>query len=74
MEGSTAGFADRLFGLPNQIAIMDHLAEWINASTFWMDDDDLLRPNCTTPNSNGCVSLRNANLRRAFSINLGKCP
>jgi hypothetical protein len=29
MEGSTAGFADRLFGLPNQIAIMDHLAEWM---------------------------------------------
>ncbi len=28
MEGSTARFADRLFGLPNQIAIMDHLAEW----------------------------------------------
>lgn len=29
MEGSTAGFADRLFNLPNQIAIMDHLAEWM---------------------------------------------
>ncbi|MGA8394692.1 MAG: hypothetical protein WB752_03465 [Pseudolabrys sp.] len=29
MEGSTVGFADRLFGLPNQIAIMDHLAEWM---------------------------------------------
>ncbi|MGB8154788.1 MAG: GAF domain-containing protein [Pseudolabrys sp.] len=28
-RGSTAGFADRLFGLPNQIAIMDHLAEWM---------------------------------------------
>jgi len=70
MEGSTAGFADRLFGLPNQIAIMDHLAEWMRQHL----EHDLLRPNCTAPNSNGCVSLRNANLRRAFSINLGKCP
>ena len=69
MDGSTAGFADRLFGLPNQIAIR----------TIWRSGcvniltHDLLRPNCTTPNSNGCVSLRNGNLRRAFSINLGKC-
>jgi len=28
MQGSTSGFADRLFGSQNQIAIMDHLAEW----------------------------------------------
>jgi len=28
MKGSTAGFAERLFGSQNQIAIMDHLAEW----------------------------------------------
>lgn len=28
MEGSAAGFAERLFGSQNQIAIMDHLAEW----------------------------------------------
>jgi hypothetical protein len=27
-EGSAAGFAERLFGSQNQIAIMDHLAEW----------------------------------------------
>ena len=28
MQGSTSVFADRLFGSQNQIAVMDHLAEW----------------------------------------------
>ena len=69
MEGSTAGLTGCLVCRTKSQSWTIWRSGCVNIWTH-----DLLRPNCNTPNSNGCVSLRNANLRRAFSINLGKWP
>ena len=68
MEGSAAGFAERLFGSQNQIAIMDHLAEWTRLHL----DARFASASCMTTNANVCESSRNGNLRLAFSTNSAK--